>query len=52
MREGAYDYLSKPLRMQEIRRVVSKALEQHSLIVENKSLLTNNKIDFLTIIIV
>lgn len=38
MREGAYDYLAKPLRMQEIRRVVSKALEQHNLIIENKSL--------------
>ncbi|MDD5773446.1 MAG: sigma-54 dependent transcriptional regulator [bacterium] len=38
MREGAYDYLTKPLRMQDIRRVVSKALEQHSLIIENKSL--------------
>ncbi|MFH1288831.1 MAG: sigma-54 dependent transcriptional regulator [bacterium] len=38
MREGAYDYLSKPLRMQEIRRVVGKALEQHSLVIENKSL--------------
>jgi DNA-binding NtrC family response regulator len=36
IRAGAYDYLSKPFRMEEIRLVVRRALEQRRLAEENR----------------
>src|SRR3990172_4862001 len=38
MRQGAYDYLSKPFEMEEIKLVVEKALERERLIKENREL--------------
>ncbi len=38
MKEGAYDYLTKPFKVDEVRLVVSKALEKKLLTVENKRL--------------
>jgi len=40
MKEGAYDYLTKPFRVDEIRLVVEKALEKKSLARENRRLRT------------
>ncbi len=38
MKEGAYDYLSKPLDMQRLRALVLKALEFQALVSENNEL--------------
>jgi len=38
MKEGAYDYLMKPLDMQRLRALVLKALEFQSMMVENNAL--------------
>jgi two-component system response regulator PilR (NtrC family) len=38
MKEGAYDYITKPFKVDEIRIVVEKALEKKSLASENKRL--------------
>ncbi len=38
MKDGAYDYLTKPFRVDEIRLVVEKALEKKSLSRENRRL--------------
>ncbi len=38
MKEGAYDYLSKPLDMQRLRTLVLKALEFQALVAENNEL--------------
>lgn len=38
MKEGAYDYLSKPLDMQRLRALVLKALEFQALVAENSEL--------------
>lgn len=38
MKEGAYDYLSKPLDMQRLRVLVLKALEFQALVAENNEL--------------
>ena len=38
MREGAYDFVTKPFRRAEIERVVTRALEKQALLAENKSL--------------
>lgn len=38
MKEGAYDYLSKPLDMQRLRTLVVKALEFQALVAENNEL--------------
>ena len=38
MKEGAYDFITKPLRRSDIVRAVSKALEKRALVVENRSL--------------
>lgn len=38
MKEGAFDFLTKPLKRAEILRTVRKALEKHSLVVENRAL--------------
>lgn len=38
MREGAYDFVEKPLRRLNIVKSVRKAAERHSLIAENRSL--------------
>ena len=38
MREGAYDYITKPFKVDEIRLVVEKALEKKQLAVENERL--------------
>jgi DNA-binding NtrC family response regulator len=38
MREGAYDYLTKPLDMQRLRALVLKALEFQSVVAENNEL--------------
>jgi two-component system response regulator PilR (NtrC family) len=40
MKEGAYDYLTKPFRVDEIRIVVEKALEKKTLARENRRLRT------------
>jgi two-component system response regulator PilR (NtrC family) len=40
MKEGAYDYLTKPFRVDEIRLVIEKALEKKSLARENRRLRT------------
>ena len=40
MKEGAYDYITKPFRVDEIRLVVEKALEKKILAVENRRLKT------------
>ena len=36
MREGAYDFITKPLKRAHVVRVVAKALEKQSLLVENR----------------
>ena len=38
MREGAYDFITKPFRRAEIEQVVRRALERANLIAENRSL--------------
>lgn len=38
MKEGAYDYLTKPLDMQRLRALVLKALEYQSVVAENAEL--------------
>jgi DNA-binding NtrC family response regulator len=38
MKEGAYDYLTKPLDMQRLRALVLKALEFQAVVVENNEL--------------
>ncbi|MFT4974475.1 MAG: two-component system response regulator HydG [Myxococcota bacterium] len=38
MKEGAWDFVTKPLRRSVIVRKVNSALEKHSLVVENRSL--------------
>ena len=38
MKEGAFNYIAKPFRLDEVRRVVSEALEKRSLRRENRSL--------------
>ncbi len=38
MKLGAYDYIQKPFRMSEIRRLVQRALETRMLLVENAKL--------------
>jgi len=38
MREGAYDFITKPLKRAHVVRVVEKALEKQSLLVENRTL--------------
>jgi len=38
MKEGAYDYLSKPLDMQRLRALVNKALEFQAVVAENHEL--------------
>jgi two-component system response regulator PilR (NtrC family) len=40
MKEGAYDYLTKPFQVDEIRLVIEKALEKKSLSRENRRLRT------------
>ncbi len=40
MKEGAYDYLTKPFRVDEIRLVIEKALEKKTLARENRRLRT------------
>jgi two-component system response regulator HydG len=38
MREGAYDFVTKPLRKQLVTRVVKRALEKRALVAENRRL--------------
>ena len=38
MREGAYDFVTKPLKRAHVVRIVRNALEKQSLLVENRSL--------------
>ncbi len=38
MREGAYDFVTKPFRRAEIERVVKRALEKTALLAENRAL--------------
>jgi two-component system response regulator HydG len=38
MKQGAYDFVTKPLKRAQIVRVVNKALEKRSLVQENRSL--------------
>ncbi|GFO55588.1 acetoacetate metabolism regulatory protein AtoC [Geomonas sp. Red276] len=38
MKLGAYDYLSKPFKVEEVKVLVKNALEKRSLVVENKRL--------------
>jgi len=35
MKEGAFDYITKPLNMEELRIILAKALEKHRLLSEN-----------------
>lgn len=35
LKEGAYDYLTKPFRIDEVRAVLERALEKHGLLAEN-----------------
>jgi two-component system, NtrC family, response regulator PilR len=43
MREGAYDYITKPFKVDEIRLVIEKALEKKQLALENERLKTELK---------
>ena len=38
MKQGAYDYLTKPFKVDEIEVVISRALEKRALVFENLSL--------------
>jgi len=38
MKEGAYDFITKPLKRAHVVRVVAKAIEKQSLLVENRAL--------------
>ncbi|MCC6997659.1 MAG: sigma-54-dependent Fis family transcriptional regulator [Deltaproteobacteria bacterium] len=38
MKEGAYDFLTKPLKRASVVRIIKKALEKQSLVLENRSL--------------
>ena len=38
MREGAYDFVEKPLKRMQIVKTVKKAAERHALVAENKTL--------------
>src|SRR4029079_2674563 len=38
MREGAYDFITKPLKRAHVARVVEKPLENQSLLTENRTL--------------
>ena len=38
MKRGAYDFVEKPVKRQSIVKTVRKAIEKHSLVVENKTL--------------
>ena len=38
MKDGAYDFITKPLRRSEIVRVVRRAIEKRALVVENRTL--------------
>lgn len=38
MKSGAYDYLSKPLNIDEVRLVIKKALREKNLVTENREL--------------
>ncbi|MCA9539284.1 MAG: sigma-54-dependent Fis family transcriptional regulator, partial [Myxococcales bacterium] len=38
MREGAYDFVTKPFRRAQIERVVTRALEKQALLAENRAL--------------
>src|SRR5262245_20247178 len=38
MREGAYDFITKPLKRAQVVRVVGKAIEKQCLVVENRAL--------------
>lgn len=46
MRFGAYDYLQKPFDIDEVRRVVKKALERSTLLAENEALKQQLKSNF------
>ncbi|HQB62713.1 MAG TPA: response regulator, partial [Spirochaetota bacterium] len=43
MREGAYDFITKPLNLDKLSLIVSRALSQRRLIIENRNL--QSKID-------
>lgn len=38
MKDGAYDFITKPLKRAHVLRVVGKALERQTLVLENRSL--------------
>ena len=38
MREGAYDFVTKPFRRAEIERTVTRAIEKLTLVAENRAL--------------
>jgi DNA-binding response OmpR family regulator len=40
MREGAYDYLTKPINLDELDVLLQRIMERHHLITENKELIT------------
>jgi two-component system response regulator PilR (NtrC family) len=48
MKAGAYDYLSKPFKIEEIKVVIKKALNASTLVVENRALKSelHDKYDF------
>ena len=43
MKEGAYDYLTKPVEPNRIRSLISKAVERHDLEVANRQLVSKNQ---------
>ncbi len=44
MKEGAYDFLTKPLKRHDVLQAVSKAIEKRSLVVENRELRARLKV--------
>ena len=44
MKEGAYDFLTKPLKRHDVLQAVSKAVEKRSLVVENRELRARLKV--------
>jgi len=43
MRDGAYDFLTKPLNIEKLSLIVKRALSQRDLIIENRNLLSKIK---------
>ena len=46
IKNGAYDFIEKPFKLQKLLILVKRALEVHQLVLENKSLKISNDIDY------